>query len=146
MNKERLQIVRDEIAAHPNNFDYGVVVQINGSPISVVEPYQRTVALERLAEHKCDTLGCVAGFTLALAKRNGWEHFSVYMDDAQDILELNGLEEVFLFSGMDAFGFPSIAYHLGNDGANFPEALERLDFLIAKCDDDNLTRDTWRKD
>lgn len=136
MNKERLQIVRDAIAAHPDNFHYGVVVMVGDVPSSPVTPDDRTPALESLARHDCGTVGCVAGFTLAIAKERNWPHDGNWMEDAKELLELTTTEEHFLFNGSPAFGFPDIRADLGMSGANLPEAIERLDFLIAQCDKD----------
>lgn len=115
LNKPLLRMVREAIVDHRKKFRYNVLV------------YPRNSDSQELLDDSCGTLGCVAGFTVAVAG----EHAQAIVAKATSILGLTSDEAGFLFFCRPRFGFEEVPSEVFRDQKRgLVEALKRIDFLL----------------
>jgi hypothetical protein len=71
-NRALTEAVRDEIAAHPDNFDMGLWFGRNGVDVTyrvASEDHYDHIGLEPFINHDCGTTACIAGYAFIAAKQ-----------------------------------------------------------------------------
>ena len=112
MNRERLIVVRDFLVAHKERFDYRTFCGRDE-----VKPRGFTVDIgvvaevcERL-EKDCGTVGCVAGWTVALFPKEAELSGAFGISNiAQEILKLSYIQGNILFSSSNYFKYDDGGY------------------------------------
>lgn len=150
INKTMLRRVRQAIDHHREQFDYFRLAakEVSDDFASCDVDVPPTDLL-----HDCNTAGCIAGWTLALAGEDKLDGF-VVMQRASELLGFrfcDGMFTPFLFFaraypdlqrdmariGLDISAFHDLGYTTQSlKECPAEEALRRLDFLIAHCDHD----------
>lgn len=107
MNLSRIRAVRDAIAAHKEKFNMETWLFIDELPSELL--------------HNCNTVGCIAGFTVAVFNPN---HYPTFIEAAaKAILELTQEESSYLFFGQWAKKDISLI--------NADDAIAKLDRVLA---------------
>lgn len=134
-NNQLLTKVRDAIIEYKERFHYAKVISLYAVENGALDLTN--------GKHDCGTLGCVAGFTLAVvnsAELVGSSYAG--MNLAADILELVGEEKEFLFLPMsdDEYDDPYLAAYEPlptfrsyiADIGHWEEAVNRINYLIRR--------------
>ena len=136
MNVLRLGIVRDFLVNHPDRFHYGTYCGLTNDDGFEHDTGMLGNVVENLNSNEfhgeCGTVGCVAGWTVAIGQKAGWhvdgklakvhiEYIPVSVDKlAAKYLELTELQADSLFT--------STNWCVGDNG--FDIAIEKLEELI----------------
>ncbi len=87
MNRERLIELRDFLANHPDRFNYGCWVKDQNTTTHIHKPSKLLADADLPKE--CGTIGCVAGWAVALFSDAPDEHDWNIEDHARHLLELD---------------------------------------------------------